>query len=78
MGNKVMSAEELMYDKFDNDCLFSEFYDEKRIINLMKEFAKIHVKSALESAAENAEIEIDHTWVNKQSILNSYPDDNIR
>lgn len=57
----------------------------------MIEFAKLHVKAALEAAAENAEafIEYGHgDWmlsmsvedygVNKESILNAYPEENIK
>ncbi len=51
----------------------------------MIEFAKLHVKAALEQAADNAiakENPADYgtgeIWVDRKSIINSYPLDNIR
>ncbi len=53
----------------------------------MIEFAKLHVKAALEAAANNAEVSIElsnpydpeseYAEVNKQSILSAYPESNI-
>jgi len=54
----------------------------------MREFAKLHVKTAIEAAAENASVKYVHNpkmsdynhetaVVDKESILNSYPDGNI-
>lgn len=83
--NKILTAEQLYYNTFvglnieDNECLIPE---------TMIEFAKIHVEAALKSAAENAELDdigshngeewISHTIVDKDSILKSYPLDNIK
>lgn len=52
-------------------------------IKAMIEFAKLHVKSALEAAANNAKIKYDFydemaAYVDSQSILNAYPDENIK
>ena len=54
----------------------------------MIEFAKLHVEAALKEASENAKAHIDHNgeWVstnvksrvNKDSIINSYPLENIK
>ena len=50
----------------------------------MIEFAKLHVQAALESASEKASVNWDgagadlDAFVNKQSILNAYPLDNIQ
>ena len=50
----------------------------------MIKFAKLHVKAALEKALENAELDRDAGQdlngisVNKESILNAYPDENIQ
>lgn len=41
-------------------------------------FAKLHVKQALETAAEEAKLEMYETWIDKQSILNAYPEDLIQ
>jgi hypothetical protein len=57
------------------------------LVPLMIEFAKLHVEAALKSASENAKTEevwegntgseYCDTIVNKDSILNSYPPENI-
>lgn len=55
------------------------------VANNYKEFAKLHVKAALETASENAVAEIElcrnddeYLIVNKQSILSAYPEENIK
>lgn len=50
-------------------------------INQAIQFAKLHVKEALKVASEKAEIEYSSRKdfeINKESILNSYPLDNIK
>ena len=50
----------------------------------MIEFAKLHVEAALKAASENSELEgdeesnFDYICINKQSILNAYPLENIK
>lgn len=78
MENKLPTAEEFIKDKL------SEIHDEnifedllKRMFKVdvtecMKEFAKIHIKAALESASENVGLSY------KQSILNAYPENLIK
>jgi len=50
----------------------------------MIEFAKIHVEEALKAASEKAELDgdegsnFDYIIVDKESILNSYPESNIK
>lgn len=65
---------------------------EFNVINLMIEFAKMHVKAALDEASEKAEtdytyegeggefedIPIFNYFVDKDSILNAYPESNIK
>lgn len=51
--------------------------------DLMIEFAKLHVEAALKAASENAETRYipytdDEYEIDKNSILNSYPLDNIK
>jgi hypothetical protein len=56
--------------------------------NAMIEFAKLHVKEALKEASENGEIvdispykdggDLSYFGVDEQSILNSYPLENIK
>ncbi len=58
------------------------------LVFAMNEFAKLHVKAALEAAADNAEVSIElsnpydpeseYAEVNKQSILSAYPESNIK
>lgn len=52
-------------------------------IDLMKKFASIHVKAALEAAADNVELRAvkytDNDWeVDKSSILSAYPESLIQ
>ena len=60
-------------------------YCQKDIVKKAIEFAKFHVEAALKAAAENAETETEHdyrggSWdmVDKDSILNAYPLENIK
>ena len=66
----------------------AENYRDGVVKGLMIEFAKLHVKAALEAAAGNASVKYVHNpkmsdynhetaVVDKESILNSYPDENI-
>ena len=66
--------------KFDNTqgCILEE-----ELPNLFIQFAKLHVEAALRIASEKATVIRDkefHTisHVNKKSILNSYPIENIK
>ncbi len=47
------------------------------------EFTKLHVRAALKAASENARLEYDHhddmaAYINKHSVINSYPLENIK
>ena len=61
---------------------FIKDFDKSKTLNeAFREFAKLHVKAALEAAVENAKIEwglIHAKGVDKQSILNAYPETNIK
>ena len=64
---------------------FEWSYAEKPLHNVMIEFAKLHVKEALNQAAENAKAKEDpddygtgDIWVDRNSILNAYPESNIK
>jgi hypothetical protein len=74
---KIPTAREF-YDKHDSDdCVV-----------MMIDFAKMHVEAALKKASENAKIRYDYSgntgseycdeFVDKDSILNSYPSENIK
>lgn len=62
-----------------------DHYGKRTVYNAMDEYAKLHVKAALSAAAENAESttcygEGKMCWscVDKDSILNAYPDENFK
>ena len=68
----------------------AEFFDEgnfNNVTDMLIEFAKMHVQEALRLASVEAEVEhelsnpydsnSEYTIVNKESILNAYPLENI-
>lgn len=75
-----------------NEKLKSTFYngsfieihsgDADYIMEIMIEFARLHVEEALKQASENVELQIikytDDYEVDKSSILNAYPLENIK
>ena len=68
-------------EEFKNDWLNGFELDINQINDLMIEFAKYHVKKALEQASENAESYVIGgltSEVDKDSILNAYPLDLIK
>lgn len=87
--NKIPTVEELIKgksDSFDTQMRRDTYY-KSTVENLMIEFAKIHVKAALEAASKKAETYYEPHWsgeqegstyIDKQSILNAYPDENIK
>jgi hypothetical protein len=81
---KIPTAEELIETDYyhlhldtDSICLGS-------IETAMIEFAKLHVEEALKEASEKADYitngheHITDIWIDKDSILNSYPLDKIK
>lgn len=84
-----LSAEEVAIKVFPTDeesgFRFQSFIKthQSLIKKAMVEFAKLHVEAALKAVSENAEIvcdpyELGIQWVNTNSILNSYPLENIK
>lgn len=76
-----MTAEEFFEEWLEND----EKYGKTNFHDCMIEFAKYHVQKALEEASEQAKVESEPdyrggSWeyVDKDSILNSYPLENIK
>ena len=73
--SKIPTAEEFLINKnmpgFAKHTVFTDY---------MIEFAKLHVKEALQKAYENADLEYygDEVCYNKDSILNAYPLENIK
>lgn len=88
---KILTAEEFIQDYWDVDCDFMESMREQldnchgfgfdNVPDLMAQFAKYHVKAALKEASEKASVYADEggysEFVDEQSILNSYPLENI-
>jgi hypothetical protein len=85
----VPTAEEFL-KKYENDTdhYADQDYSEFRLIRALQEFAKLHVEKALKEASEQATIEdigspnCDGEWmscniIDKESIINSYPLDNV-
>ena len=87
----MKTAEEFLEDYLSTNNLPWSPEMEKQIgcvYNAMIEFAKMHVKEALRLASEEAEVEHElsnpydpnsgYEIVNKDSILNAYPLENIK
>ncbi len=87
--NNIPTAEEILkqYNRHPYGCTCG---CEWRNFVAMKEFAKLHVKAALEAASEKAKYDGGGTFnngdylqsipitVNKESILNAYPENLIK
>jgi hypothetical protein len=85
--NKIPTAEEFL----QTHPQISHYYDDKTnrmvcfdddVKTAMIEFAKLHVEAALKKASENALVSADEGgytgFVDEESILNSYPLENIK
>lgn len=66
-------------EKFANGMLGKEQYPTDTLY-CMIEFAKLHLKAQAEAICENVEINgnVPQDWVNKNSILDAYPLENIK
>lgn len=76
--SKIPEAEEMLKQESN---FFIDDYEE--ISGLMIKFARIHVEAALKEASENAETKWvkftkDDYEIDKDSILNAYPLENIK
>jgi len=81
----MKTAEEICYSSKYND---SGLIHHKDCAKLLREFAKMHVKAALEKASKKAVIkqkwggntnsEYCEEYVDKYSILNSYPETEVK
>lgn len=92
-NNKIMTAEEY-FNEYSNLYSFEEgdpmyLIDKEDFIEVIIEFAKYHVKIALETASEKVqmklkdnieELHLNDDWmeVDRNSILNAYPETNIK
>ena len=89
--NKIPTAEEFLLSKEiasgneeDRDIAFFELaFNRQEILNKMVAFTKLHVTAALEAAAENAKMELvcdtpETEYIDRDSILNAYPLNNIK
>jgi len=75
--DKILTAKEFLNSK--------NYWHSEDYIPLLQKFAKLHVKAALEAASKKAELKIDFSMselpegkINKDSILNAYPEDLIK
>jgi hypothetical protein len=71
MESKMITAKELFYKMLEEN-------DECTSVEMMIEFAKLHVTEALKSAVYDAETEHCDFGVKEESILNAYPLYNIK
>ena len=82
--DRIPTAEEFFFDySIDNEYDNLSVNCKQEISYKAIEFAKLHVKEALKAASEKAEIDprsYTHNdyELNKDSILNAYPLDNIK
>jgi hypothetical protein len=84
--NKTPTAEEFCKDLQSDYEETGEYkmYYAIDIPNKLREFAKLHVKAALEAAAENAKAFHQYPWthndpyVDVHSVTSAYPESNIK
>lgn len=81
----MKTAEEFL--KNSKNVNYTSLKDEVKLYFIEQdliEFAKMHVQEALKQASENASYTIDgqeyitDIWIDKESILNAYPLENIK
>lgn len=87
MNTKIPTAKEILSKQGTVKSPISglETYLSLNAEQAMVEFAKLHVKAALKAASEKGEVYVEvcmgqrtgATWVDEESILNSYPLTNI-
>lgn len=79
--NKIPTAEEYL-KKLDEESGTIWTEDDDSICEAFREFAKFHVKAALEAALEESPYGSSTDTVSyedmKKTILNAYPDENIK
>jgi hypothetical protein len=85
---KILTAEELFKYYAEHTALSESHYDylvdKEDFIEALHKFAKLHVEAALKQASENVAVVFEgagydaDAYVDKKSILNSYPLDNIK
>jgi len=83
--SKIPTAEEMAYNSRHNNYSSIHYAD---CAKLMKQFAELHVRAALKEASKKAETFTEtycspheHEWsvvVNRKSILEAYPLENIK
>jgi hypothetical protein len=88
MENKVIPTAEELFKKYswtaklDGETL--KVVDRQDFLKAIKLYAKLHVEQALKEVSEQADYHtdgqehIEQVWIDKDSILNSYPLDKIK
>lgn len=81
----IPTAEEYFKGEIPKHESVSQFMTDGDIFYHAREFAKMHVKAALEAASERAvakenpsDYGTGEIWVDKKSILKAYPETNIK
>lgn len=85
MSDKIPTVEEQLQQTLDSLGMSLDKDLRACIIEDIQEFAKLHVKAALKTAADKAKIQYPNEWmgikvhqINKDSILSAYPLTNIK
>lgn len=79
--SKIMFPTLFKYKPDEIKLWFETNPDAQQSVNIMIEFAKLHVQAALEAANENLEYtdeDSSTSYVVESSILNAYPLENIK
>lgn len=91
--NKITTAEEFLSNNIDRTIftfIDDDLEDNTQLAQTLKEclikFTNLHVKAALEAASEKATVDVEEVMghktgyveVNKESILNAYPENLIQ
>lgn len=76
--SKIPTAEDFLVNHKEQVFILSKSLIP--ILNIMKEFTKLHVKAALKEATKESEKLMSHSWEKEyeNSILNAYPLENIK
>jgi len=82
MNSKVLTAQDF-FDNWCNQKGYTSIDEADDIDQCMIEFTKIHLKKALLEINDKIKIEgeaafFDFVWIDKESILEAYPLENIK
>lgn len=85
MKNNTQQTQDIPTAEFILEAIEAAGKDKEAALSYIRSYGKVHAKQALQAAAENAiakENPADYgtgeIWVDKKSILNAYPESNIK